>query len=545
VSEQDSQEEQDFPDIEETQSPGIGGRELILLALLFGGCVGLYFFFDSLESDDPSNGDSLDLVVQPRDVQEAEAADTSFTPPSIFLNANPVVQENPQPEVDIDQLLLNRSNQTRDERRRAEEAQRRRSATSAVFVGSNEVGQTTRDLNQSVLDLFGSDAAITDSLINQQSDGAVDQTPQTPQTQQQDPSQGFLSIPTLRHSAVNAAVIDNLSWRVLQGTLIHFVLETAINSSLPGLVRGLTTSDVFSADGKRILIPKNSQIIGEYRSGVQRGEARVFVIWTRLITPHGIDVALDSPSTDSLGRAGLSGKADTHFFQRFGGSIFLSIIGGAAQEEAENDVQRQEYANSFNNSAAIALENSIDIPPTVNVKRATVGYVFVARDIDFEDAIKVVSKRIASEQRPAKKRQDETDMRLRKERAEALDRRLKLEQKEAEAVAEAARIQAEFIQNCSNIVLEKERMLSIVVSDYLDRCNAELISWNVSSDKQQRIDFQISETIRVTLPNQLNSLQQFLIDGYRVRLTRHREGVYSATQASSGAITISTQEETP
>src|SRR5690606_4525470 len=82
---------------------------------------------------------------------------------------------------------------------------------------------------------------------------------------------------------------------VTQGTMIPAVLETAINTDVPGYVRAVVSQDVRSFDGTRILVPRSSRLIGQYQSGLQAGQKRAYVIWTRLIRPDGISVALASP----------------------------------------------------------------------------------------------------------------------------------------------------------------------------------------------------------------------------------------------------------
>ena len=176
-----------------------------------------------------------------------------------------------------------------------------------------------------------------------------------------------------------------------QGTIIGCVLETAIQSDLPGMTRCILSEDVYSFDGSIRLVEKGSRIIGEYQSGARQGQTRIFVLWTRIITPHGVDIELNSPGTGPLGRSGLSGWVDTKFLERFGSSLMFSLVGAAgarvAAEGSDDDQQiRDDVSENFNRSAEIALENSINVSPTINVNQGSHIKVFVARDIDFQDA---------------------------------------------------------------------------------------------------------------------------------------------------------------
>src|SRR5690606_6957192 len=129
-------------------------------------------------------------------------------------------------------------------------------------------------------------------------------------------------------AAATAASNFDPATTVPQATMIPAVLETAINTDVPGYVRAVVSQDVRSFDGARILVPRSSRLIGQYQSGLQAGQKRAYVIWTRLIRPDGVSVALASPGTAYDGSGGIPGKVDTHFFQRFGSAMLLSVIGG-------------------------------------------------------------------------------------------------------------------------------------------------------------------------------------------------------------------------
>ncbi len=180
-------------------------------------------------------------------------------------------------------------------------------------------------------------------------------------------------------------------YTVTEGTMIGAVLETAIQSNLAGKLRASVDEDIYSFDGRTLLIEKGSTLIGEYQTGLKQGQVRLFAIWDRMITPYGVDVELRSPGTDQLGRSGLSGWVDTHFWQRFGSSMMLSIIGAYTAREASKDSESsqmiaQSVSENFNKSSEIALENSINIPPTLHKNQGDLIKVFVARDINFKQA---------------------------------------------------------------------------------------------------------------------------------------------------------------
>jgi type IV secretion system protein VirB10 len=163
-------------------------------------------------------------------------------------------------------------------------------------------------------------------------------------------------------------------------------METALNSDLPGYARALTQRDVYSFDGSAVLIPAGSRLIGQYKSGVAQGASRVFVLWTRLIRPDGVSIDLASPAVDELGRGGLGGKVNRHFFRRFGGAILTSVLTGGINAAAASlsggstiIVGSAGQATSLANQAT----ESTDIPPTITTRQGAAVRVFVARDLDF------------------------------------------------------------------------------------------------------------------------------------------------------------------
>jgi type IV secretion system protein VirB10 len=172
------------------------------------------------------------------------------------------------------------------------------------------------------------------------------------------------------------------SLTIPQGTVIPAVLETALDSTRAGGVRALVQRDVSGFDGSRVLIPRGSRLYGEYEASLQPGQNRALVRWTRLIRPDGVTIALDSPSSDPLGRAGIRGKVDTKFLQRFGGALLQSVLDigvGVAVNRATDGVIVALPGSTQN----VRVTEPDQIQPTLKVKHGTSVSVFVARDLDF------------------------------------------------------------------------------------------------------------------------------------------------------------------
>lgn len=192
---------------------------------------------------------------------------------------------------------------------------------------------------------------------------------------------------------VNANRIKHPTYTLAQGTLVGATLETQISSDLPGMVRAMTSRNIYSEDGSRNLLPRGSRLIGQYTSSIAEGQQRVFVVWQRVIRPDHIDIQLNSPGTDTLGTAGIGmDSIDRHFWAQFGNALLLSVIGAGTATVGVNDAQdqfnsaaayREALSNSFSQSASNSLQSTGVIKPTLYINQGKKINVFVARDLDF------------------------------------------------------------------------------------------------------------------------------------------------------------------
>lgn len=185
------------------------------------------------------------------------------------------------------------------------------------------------------------------------------------------------------NSSAHATKLAEPASTVVQGTLIPAVLETAIDTDVPGFARAVVSQDVRSFDGSRVLIPRSSRLIGEYKGITQAGQRRAYLMWTRLVRPDGVSIALASPAADFSGQAGIGGQVNSHFFSRFGSAILLSILGGAgtlATGGASTVV-----VSGGQSAASVAAQHDGNRVPTIKVRQGEPIRVFTARDLIFSD----------------------------------------------------------------------------------------------------------------------------------------------------------------
>ncbi|UNE54106.1 type IV secretion system protein VirB10 [Bartonella machadoae] len=194
-----------------------------------------------------------------------------------------------------------------------------------------------------------------------------------------------------------AVQLHNRDLLITQGTQIDCTLETKIVTSQPGMTTCHLTRDVYSTSGRVVLLDRGSKVVGFYQSGLQQGQSRVFVQWSRIETPSGVIVNLDSPGTGPLGESGIGGWVDNHFWERFSGAIMVSIIGDLGEwvkgKIGQGDKEKKQSQGAQNAESVVTdvLRNSINIVPTLYKNQGERVNIFVARDLDFSDVYSLVT----------------------------------------------------------------------------------------------------------------------------------------------------------
>ncbi|MGB9101261.1 TrbI/VirB10 family protein [Stenotrophomonas indicatrix] len=198
----------------------------------------------------------------------------------------------------------------------------------------------------------------------------------------------------------NASFIRSPDALLVRGTYLRCVLETRIITDIAGYTSCLVTEPVYSINGRNLLLPKGSKIYGAYGGG-PTGK-RVEVIWDRITTPNGIDVAMSSPGVDQLGGAGHPGQYSAHWASRIGSALMISLIADAFKyAAAEHGPESTTVASNgfavrspYESATARTMERLANEalsegrrPPTVTINQGTIVNVYVAKDVDFTSVL--------------------------------------------------------------------------------------------------------------------------------------------------------------
>lgn len=373
-----SDESQHNESVENTRSPvaGNASRELTLgtkigIMVLIGVIAIAFIWFNSATGRDKKNADQ-------QNTQSAyDGSGNSYvSPPTTLARPRPKPIDLPLPDT-TPRYPIFTDNSTQDN-----------PASAPIFAYDGQNGQMVQQAEQASDRQvgFSSDQSPTGASESGFGSGSDNKSALTQR----------LSQP--QFDAEQAKVLANPNMTITEGTVIPCTLQTAINSELPGLVTCIVPIDIRGTNGNIVLLDRGTKIVGQINSGLMQGENRVFVDWTRAETPEGVIITLDSPGVDQLGRSGLPGAVNNHFWQRFGGALMLTLVQGGLNAAVVSAAGNND-SNSNSSQAALgfmysaqqngqtiantALQNTINIAPTLTKNQGETVGLIVAHDLDF------------------------------------------------------------------------------------------------------------------------------------------------------------------
>ena len=193
-------------------------------------------------------------------------------------------------------------------------------------------------------------------------------------------------------ASVQARMLGNRSLTMPRGTAFACALKTKVISAVSGMVGCQVLRNVYSDDGRTVLIERGSHLDGEYRiTQVRPGVTRIPTIWQRVRTPNGVLVDLESPATGPLGESGLPAHVDNRWMERIGAALlvgflddaFKYLIAEANQGENNNTIVLSSTSQQAQRLPEKILDSTINIPPILTQNQGGLVGIYVARDVDF------------------------------------------------------------------------------------------------------------------------------------------------------------------
>jgi len=184
---------------------------------------------------------------------------------------------------------------------------------------------------------------------------------------------------------------------IAEGTILHATLLTEVNTQLPGPVLAHITHNIYNTrDGRYLLIPQGSKLVGKYNSNTSYGQDRLQIVWTRLILPNTSSIDLENmPGIDARGASGQIGQVNNHY-DKVAAAVLVSTLMSAATKSALKSDQHQGYYKSPQDvvgeslaqeslrAGTKLLDKSLDIQPTIKLPISSPINVFVMNDLILE-----------------------------------------------------------------------------------------------------------------------------------------------------------------
>ena len=218
------------------------------------------------------------------------------------------------------------------------------------------------------------------------------QTNMPPPVQSGTQTRAAIANPTL----VKASKLADRDLILPQDRSIDCNLSMRLVSEVTGRAVCVLSSYVYGDTGRVVLAEPGTVVSGEYGAMTVQGQRRLYIVWTRMKTPRGVIIDLDSPAADAMGTAGLTGTVDNRWGARIGAAFLLSLVQDAISYQTAKDANSGGSGNTGSGVTVLpqssrtgeqmaekVLDSTINIKPTIYLQPGDRATIMVARDLDF------------------------------------------------------------------------------------------------------------------------------------------------------------------
>lgn len=181
---------------------------------------------------------------------------------------------------------------------------------------------------------------------------------------------------------------------VRQGKFLDCVLVTRLRADLvDSPVIAMVSRDYVSLDGKYVLVPAGTKLLGSAGAVGNLQQARVYIKFDRLIYPDQRSAYFPIrkvTAVDGEGAVGIEGDVNRHFMLQFGAAVMLGMLDGLAAAvqgpgSAGQPTLRELVAarTSTNLSTVVAgvIQKYANVVPTITVEPGAAMKVFFSEDV--------------------------------------------------------------------------------------------------------------------------------------------------------------------
>ena len=190
--------------------------------------------------------------------------------------------------------------------------------------------------------------------------------------------------------SIDIATNEHRLYRMIRaGRLIPAVLMTPIVSNIEGIITAQVEQDIYAAQGRAVLIPRGTKVMGFYKNDNKIGQSRLSIVWREMITPQGVNILLtNAMSADSRGINGVEGYLDNKFKERYGLGLFLNTLSNGLMISISNLTQKSGTMTSpytaqlfstaqgdINNIFKQLISEQAKIKPTIEIRAGSRIYI--------------------------------------------------------------------------------------------------------------------------------------------------------------------------
>jgi type IV secretion system protein TrbI len=188
---------------------------------------------------------------------------------------------------------------------------------------------------------------------------------------------------------------DVKKYALCEGAVLPAISEFRLVGEFAGPVKAEIASDIFSRDGKHLLIPRGTVALGDAKRVGTANQRRMDVSFHRMILPDGRGVTLEKMiALDQAGETALSGKVNRHLISTFGTAALLGGLAGFSQIGAGSaytgngvDAYRYGVASSMGQQGQTVLQQGLNRPPDITVPEGKFLMIYLSDDLHLPEFV--------------------------------------------------------------------------------------------------------------------------------------------------------------